>query len=332
MATDGTTESASAVPESGQAALDNLSPEARASWELTGDWPEPAKVTTTADPEADEQDAAEAVAEAAPAVEAKAVPTPEKPVSKRQQQINDLIRSRAESDQRAAKLEAEIAELKARAAPAAEPKPAEKAPVVDPGDPEPTEDQFDTYKAFVKEQARWEIRQARREEKAAEAEAKAAEKQAADAAEFTTRTDTWAQRRDAFAAKTPEFTEKAKPFLDRVRAGTVIGDAILDSEVGPELALYLATHPDEVSRIVQLSPASALRALGKLEAQFDSEMTSASASAGPAARTVTKAPAPPTTLSARSADPADPVEAAVASKDFRAFEAEANRRDLAASR
>ncbi len=291
----------------------------------------PAPVAAPAvDPEADDQDAAEA----APAAEAKATPTPtpEKPISKRQQQINDLIRARAESDQRAQRLEAEIAEIKAKSAPKEEKTPeAEKPAIVDPSDPEPDEAKFDTYREYTIAAAKWAIRQAKREEAEAAKEAKAAESKASSEKEFQTRIDTWTERRDAFADKTPGFADKTATYLDGVTAGTPIGDTLMESEVGPQVALYLATHPDEADRIARLAPLSAIRALGKLEAMFDSPMTSASASAGPAARTVTKAPAPPMTLSARLADPADPVDAAIDRGDYSTFEREENRRAIAAA-
>ncbi len=332
--------------ENSQAALNALSSEDRASWELTGIWPEPAKVSTTADPDADPDEelaaiAAEPTATVAVTTEPAVRTDPEKTLSKRQQkehakqqEINDAIRSRAEAEQRAEKLEARLKELEAKA-PVAEPKTTPAAT----GTPE-TFPAFDiwlatagneakTFEDFIDARADW-----RYDQRAAAEQKKAAEREAQTS--FETKRKTWIQRRDAFAAKTPEFVETAGAFLDRgydagyIRSGTPIGDALMESEVGPELALYLATHPQEVERIVRLAPISALRALGKLEALVDT--TIGTASAGPAAKLVTTAPAPPTTLSARSADPADPVAAAVARGDFSAFEAEENRKALSARR
>jgi hypothetical protein len=273
--------------------------------------------------------------EPAPAPVSAAAPTPEKPVSKRQQQINDLIRKQTETDLRNRALEAEMAALKAaKAEPKAEPAAAVAAePIVDPKDPEPQEADFEDYRKFVQAVARWEIRQSKREADAAADVQRRTEAAAAQRDSLQQRTSSWVERRDAFAAANPDFTTKALPFLDHVTAGTPIGDALLDSDVGPQMALYLATHPDEADRIARLAPISALRALGKLEAQFDSpETTSASASAGPAAKTVTSAPAPPMTLTSRSAIPADPAAAAFAAGDFERWEAEENRKALAAAR
>lgn len=290
--------------------------------------PEPAPVAApAADPDADDAD------EPAPAATAaKAEPTPEKPVSKRQQQINDLIRKATEADLRAQALEAKMAALDKGNAKAEPVKAPEAAPVTDPGDPEPQEAAFEDYRTFVKAQARWEIRQAKREADAETAKFQQAHAETAQREEFQARAQTWIGRREAFVAAHPDKADRMMAFLDGVHAGTPIGDVILESEVGGEVADYLAANPTEADRIARLAPVSALRALGKIEAKFDSTLTSASASAGPAAKTVTTAPAPPMTLAARSARPADPAAAALARGDFEAWEAEENRKALAAGR
>lgn len=268
---------------------------------------------------------AEAVAEPEPAAGAVAAdPTPVK-LSKRQQHINELERSRAQAEERAAKLEARLAEIEA--GPKTAEKPAAAAASIDPKDPEPQEADFDDYRAFVKALSRWEIREDKREAEAASAAQAARDREASAATEFETRVSTWVDRRDSYIDKNPASAERLTAFLDTMRARTPMGDAIMDSEVGAELADYLASHPEEAERIARLAPIPALLALGKLEASIP---THASARAQPAAKTVTTAPAPPTTLAARSADPSDPVAAAVARGDYSAFEFEENRKALAA--
>ena len=108
----------------------------------------------------------------------------------------------------------------------------------------------------------------------------------------------------------------------------------MDSPGGPALAWHLVTHPEDLDRIARLGPIQQIRALGKLEAQYDTDSatTSTSASAGPAAKTVTTAPAPPTHLAARTADTGDRARAALDRGDFSAFEAEENRKALAGIR
>jgi len=333
-----------AIPElSAQDRLNAMTPADRASWDLTGEWPEPAKVTTTADVDDDEP---EPVPSPAPTPEPVGEPTSSAPAEAaalaterrtgkvtRQQQINDLIRKTTESDLRARALEAEIQALKAGKTAPVETKPEPKADDFQPTRPRPTEADFESYADFTEALADWKFDQ--REAKSAfEADkTRRAQSEATRRQEFQERASTWIERRDTFAAASPDFVTKAMPFLDGVHSGTPIGDVLLESEVGPQMALYLATHPDEADRIARLAPISALRALGKLEAKFDSDITtSTSASAGPAANTQTKAPAPPTTLAARSASPADPAAAALARGDYVAWEAEENRKALAANR
>ena len=47
------------------------------------------------------------------------------------------------------------------------------------------------------------------------------------------------------------------------------------SEMGPQLAYYLAQHPDDLSRIYSLAPGFAVAALGKLEGKLEAQSTSA---------------------------------------------------------
>lgn len=314
---------------------------------------EPVKAEAPAEPDPQPDPAPDP--DPTPAADPKAAPldasgkdyTPPNSRSKRtakdQEFINERIRTAvAETAARAERAEKELAELRAKV-PAAEPKAAEA--------PKSTAEKFTfpNYEKFLDANPKlletntgdaynqWELErlQAFGEWKDQRAEAIAEAKRQKDdetvsAAEFKIQTETWARRRDDYAAKHPEFTEKVGPLLAALRAGTIFGDAILESEVGPQMAQHLAEHPEEVERIARLSPNSAIRALGKIEALY--ETTSASASAGPAAKTVTTAPAPPTTLAARSASPADPAKAAFDRGDYPAWEAEENRKALAASR
>lgn len=321
----------------GSAVLASLSDSDRATWQRTGELPNvETKAPETAEADDDEP-------EPAAAVEAKpAAPAAEKPVSVRQQKMNDAIRGRVEAETKAKQLEARIKELEARATPAPKPetkideKPdAAPAHALDPNDPEPDIEKYDDFLKFQRDSMAWAIRQNKRDEAAATKREE--EKVAAAAARTDTekRVGEWVKRRDAHAAKTAGFTEKVTPFLERLFPGTPLGDTIMDSEVGPQIADYLVDHQDVLERIQSAGPILALRELGKLEAKFDTpkeEVTSASASAGPAAKTVTTAPTPPVTLSARSADPPDPVESALKDRDFARYAREANARDLAASK
>lgn len=297
---------------------------------------EPPSVDAQAPVESEDEPEPDQATAAPPATEAlvdKAY-TPPKPTSKRTLREQEYINERIRNSVREAteRLQAEIADLKARQAPTAA-EPAKTETVTDPKDPEPDITTYDDWTKYSKDVALWAVRQAQREADA-KAEATARETQQREAQETQqTRVQEWVQRRDAFAATEPRFVETAYTFLSRVTPGTPLGDVLMDSPIGPQLALHLAEHPEDAQRIERLHPIQQIRELGKLEARIETDtVTRTSASAGPAAKTVTTAPAPPTTLAARSADPADPVAAAVARGDFRAFEEAENRKALASMR
>jgi hypothetical protein len=325
-----------AEPAAQPAAPDFAAFEASENAKATGGtWPDPAKVTATeldVETEPVETTTAEPVPATAATTTTDPAYTPPSPTSKRsakdQAFINERIRQAAADA--ATATEARIrAEYAAKATPSEPAKP--KEPTFEPTRPKPTEADFETYGDFTEALADWKLdqREAKREFDTRQAK----DRDAATAAErdFETRVSTWVDRREAFFAAHPQRQARVNAFLDNVVAGSPIGDALMDSEHGVALADYLATHPTEAERIARLGPVSAIRELGRLEATI-STTTSASASAGPAAKTVTSAPAPPTTLAARSADPADPVAAAVMRGDYSTFEAEENRRALAAGR
>ena len=94
------------------------------------------------------------------------------------------------------------------------------------------------------------------------------------------------------------FRERALALNDRFPdiEARVFGDATLpispsmaeviqDSERGPEVAYFLATHREEASRIVKMQPAQAAYALGRIDASLDI--------AAPKPRTQSNAPPPP---------------------------------------
>lgn len=105
-------------------------------------------------------------------------------------------------------------------------------------------------------------------------------------------------RESATVSKQNLFRERALALTDRFPdiEARVFSDATLpispsmaeviqDSERGPEVAYFLATHREEASRIRSMPPAQAAYALGKIEATLDV--------AAPKPRTQSNAPPPP---------------------------------------
>jgi hypothetical protein len=73
--------------------------------------------------------------------------------------------------------------------------------------------------------------------------------------------------------------------------------AIMESDIGPKLAYYLANNPDEAEKIAAMSPIGAIRTLGRIEERL--------ATAKPAVQT-TNAPPPIRPTGARAAVTKDP--------------------------
>lgn len=101
----------------------------------------------------------------------------------------------------------------------------------------------------------------------------------------TAERQTDAQRREAqeFTAKAKVFEaaglEKFDDFGEVVVQGAKdgvwpldkpFGDLMFESELGPDIAYYLATHVEEAKKIMAQSPAGQARAFGRLEATFSS--------------------------------------------------------------
>lgn len=99
------------------------------------------------------------------------------------------------------------------------------------------------------------------------------------------RRQTFQQRESEFAKNTPDYYDVTRDpsltFLD----GHIL-DAIIDSDEGPALALYLSKNPDMGYKLLDLSPVSAIRELGRIEARLVAEREKAKA------EVVTKAPPP----------------------------------------
>lgn len=104
--------------------------------------------------------------------------------------------------------------------------------------------------------------------KAAEAANAGKQQQDRQSAEQQRLAAEWEKRENAFKAQDPDYSETVEDFIageDYQRMARNVGAAILDSDVGPQLLKYLATHEDEAERIAGLSPARQVMEIGKLE-------------------------------------------------------------------
>jgi dsDNA-binding SOS-regulon protein len=69
-------------------------------------------------------------------------------------------------------------------------------------------------------------------------------------------------------SKHPDYDE----LFESAPISEAMAPTILESEQGPELAMYLAKNPDVARKIYHLSPTQAARELGKIEAKLDGLM------------------------------------------------------------
>jgi len=178
--------------------------------------------------------------------------------------------------------DAQIAELEARLA-NNQPKPQVEA------SDKPKLDDFETYDQYTEALTDWKF-----DQKTKEHESKSREESLRNEAKKCA---------ESYAAKADEFA-KANPDFDEVVAESdvftpIMVQAIQESDLGPEIAYYLANNTDEASKIAGLGIVAMNRALGRIEAKLESKESK------PAVRT-TNAPPPikPVTKSAStSVDP-----------------------------
>ena len=196
----------------------------------------------------------------------------EKPKRSARERINELTK-RAHEAEREVQRWREAAERK----------------TADPSE-KPNPDKFGSYDEYVEALADWKADQRVAESfKRRDAErSQAAEARAAEA-----KAQAWAERQSEFREATPDYD--AVVGKSAVQIAPHVVDTLLDSESGPELAYHLAKRPETVKRINALSPLSAARELGRIEATLSNP-------AAPQIKPASKAPAPITPV--RSSAPA----------------------------
>ena len=154
----------------------------------------------------------------------------------------------------------------------------------------PALDQFQDYDSYVEAVAEWRAGEAVRAALSANEQKTQA---AAQAAQNKQRTDSWAKAQTAVRQALPDYDEVVG--LSEVVVAPHVTDTILESDRGPEVAYYLAQHPEKAEQINGLSPIAAARAIGRIEALLP-ELPVAAAK-------ISKAPAPIKPVSASSSAP-----------------------------
>lgn len=157
--------------------------------------------------------------------------------------------ARREREQRES-LEAKVRELEAKVQPKAD-------PVVES---EPLPEQFSDMYEYAKALTDYRVEQRLQEEKQKDAQAKAA-------AEHAKLIDAWGQRVKAAKAEMPDFDDMVNS--TDVTVSNEVRDAIFESDVGPRILYHLAENPDFAVKLQGMTVTAALRAIGRLEAQYD---------------------------------------------------------------
>lgn len=183
------------------------------------------------------------------------------------------------AESKAAALQAELDALK-KSGPG---QTADKGTSADADEPKPED--FKTVGEYTRALTKYEVK------KAAEAAAESGKRHNRQAAEQA-QVQTFAQRQQEFAKIRPDYEQVLE--ASELDIPSDVLSYIVESDTGPELALYLAEHPDEAARLRTLSPRLRVGALGKLEA---TKLSSAAAPGKPVEKAaaqpeVSKAPAP----------------------------------------
>lgn len=223
--------------------------------------------------------------------EPEAVPEPdakpaEDPIPKGvQKRIDRAVRQKYEAEARTKMLEERLAALEQRGQPAPIPRQ-----VID--DTEPTIDKFDNFDQYVAAKAEY---IAKRQIEATLSERERRQAAEREAAERTKTVDSWTKRVAAATAEMPDFEDVLAS--SDVPMTPPMQQAIMESDVGPKLAYYLANNPEEAEKIATMSPVGAIRALGRIEERLSTTK--------PVIKT-TNAPAPITPVGTRAAVAKDP--------------------------
>ena len=171
-------------------------------------------------------------------------------------------------------LEARLQELEAKVTP---PAPTEKDILGE----KPQASQFQDAFEYAEALAEWSAEKAILEREKQEADRKVAE-------ERNQVIKAWSEKLEKAKAELPDFDDMVASSNVQVR--DEVRDAILESDVGPQILYHLASDDDLAQKIATMPVNKALKELGKLEVQFERKEAPAEVKSEPVARS--KAPAP----------------------------------------
>lgn len=250
-------------------------------------------------------------------------------VAKQRATERELATEREERARERGAFEARLAALEKRPLTA----DGKSATVIDKDAPRAVDYEYGELDAgYIRDLAVYETRKVIAEDRKADTATRQTAEQRREAQEFTTKAKAFE------VAGLEKFDDFAEVVVDGAKNNDwpltkTFGDLMFDSPVGPDIAYYLATHPDKAKEIMAKSDTAQAAAFGRLEATFSSTTSDAAEQgedehveagqaqqqqiAKPAQARTSQAPPPPAKR-ARGAGGTNQVSASTT--DFAAFE------------
>jgi hypothetical protein len=186
-------------------------------------------------------------------------------------------------------------------------KPSEPAQPVAAG--KPKLENFKTLEEYQEALTDWKLDERERTRK--EADARTAQEEAA-----RTEQERWTAKEKAARKAHDDYDDLIDTVVIPAGPGVLAArQAMLEDEHGAELLYHLAKHPKELERIAALPPASAVLAIGKLSAKFDTPATETNGKPR-----ITGAPKPPPPSGRPSKATPDSIDDPEVIKDFPRWE------------
>ena len=199
--------------------------------------------------------------------ETKAKPEPE-PLSKGiQKRIDRAVRQKYEAEARTKMLEERLSFLESRQQPS-QPRSQDAG--------EPTIDKYDNFDQYVAAKAEY---IAKRQIESTLTEREQRQRAEREATERTKTVDSWNKRMAAATAEMPDFEDIVSS--SDVPMTEPMQQAIMESDIGPKLAYYLASNPDEAAEIGKMSAIGSIRALGRIEERLANQKIAITTTSAP---------------------------------------------------
>jgi len=252
---------------------------------------------------------------------------PPKPKQTAQERINELTRLRREAERKAQELEAQLQRLQdekpqfeqdLKPEPPGETGRETKEKEVKDGPPDPQSfDYGELDPRYIAALVEYQTEQ----------RMTAYEKKMQERYEEAQRVRAHEEARSKFQETVEAGSKKHEDFYEQVVIGAEegkwalsdgLGQMLVESDVGADIAYHLATHPEESRKVYRQSPLEQARYFGRMEAKFSAGQSAASGEKAVKTDTTKTPKAPPPVPPARGSD--GKFQPSANSEDFSAFE------------